>query len=76
MDRKQVSLLAALALLAALVIVLAVRNRQPPPLPEDGEHRGGAAVDRCLACHGPEGVLPRSRNHPVGLDCLRCHGAP
>ncbi len=74
MTRKQALLLLALGLVAALVLLLTLRNRQPPFLPDDPEHRRGATVDECLACHGPGGAAPRSPNHPLGRDCLRCHG--
>jgi cytochrome c553 len=70
---KKISFL-ALALLALLVGVLVSRNRQAPQLPPDSDHVGFSGVDLCLDCHGPEGVLAKSRNHPVGNDCFRCHG--
>jgi hypothetical protein len=76
MNRRQLSLLAALGVLAALVVLLTLRNRQPPRLPDDAEHRSGASVEACLACHDPQGIRPRSPNHPVGRDCGRCHGSP
>jgi hypothetical protein len=63
-----------LALLAALVGWIAYRNRQPPMLPRDAVHALEGVPDRCLTCHGPDGVLPRSKNHPPGNDCGRCHG--
>jgi hypothetical protein len=72
--RKQAVLLAMLALLAAFVGWLALRTRQPPLLPKDDVHAGAGAADGCLTCHGPDGVLPRSKNHPQGNDCFRCHG--
>jgi len=74
MSRKQLALLSALALVAALVLVLALRTRRPPFLPNDEAHASGTAVEACLSCHGPEGPSPRSQNHPLGRDCLRCHG--
>lgn len=75
MRRVQIVLFAALAALAALVLVLTLRNRQPPYLPSDPEHDPAFGVGACLDCHGPEGALPRSANHPNGLDCLRCHAS-
>jgi len=65
--------LGGLVALAALVGVLVLRNRQAPAMPADADHVWRSA-DGCLVCHGPDG-LPRSPNHPVGRDCLRCHAA-
>ena len=73
MKRTQWISLGAIFALAALIAVLAFRNRQPPFLPTDSDHvwRGAEA---CAECHGPDG-LPQSPNHPVGKDCTRCHGS-
>ena len=68
------ALLAALAAAAALVVWLAVASRQPPVLPGDDIHATWDGAATCLACHGPGGVLPQSPKHPLGADCLRCHG--
>lgn len=73
MRRSQIALLGLLAFAAALVGVLALRTRQPPWIPRDAVHRPGDPVDDCLDCHGPNGTLPRSKNHPIGQDCFRCH---
>lgn len=73
MTRKQVILLAALALLAVAVAWLALRNPGPPFLPADETHRVFDSADACLACHGPGGGSPRSPAHPLGTDCMRCH---
>jgi mono/diheme cytochrome c family protein len=35
----------------------------------------GIATEDCVVCHGPEGGSPRDPNHPIGNDCLRCHGS-
>lgn len=75
MRRLQIFLFTALAGLAALILVFALRNRQPPWLPADPEHDPSFGVSACLDCHGPEGAVPRSANHPNGLDCLRCHAS-
>jgi hypothetical protein len=74
MKRPQIIALVALLVLAALVGLLALRNPQPPVLPSDEVHGPPARVEACLVCHGPDGVDPRSRNHPLGDDCARCHG--
>lgn len=72
MSRRQIALLAGLALVASLVLALALVARRPPFVPADDDHAPTAATP-CLACHGPGGVLPRTTNHPLGDDCFRCH---
>jgi hypothetical protein len=74
--KAQVIALALLAVLAATVGYLALRTRQPPPLPANVTHASAAVPEQCLGCHGPGGVAPRGENHPLGRDCLRCHGLP
>jgi len=73
MTRRQILALLALAALAAVVAVLASRNPRPPYVPADADHARWEGAAACLACHGPDGPLPRSPNHPLGDDCLRCH---
>jgi hypothetical protein len=73
MTRRAASLLVALAATAALVAFLAVRNPRPPHLPRDADHAAWRGPDACIGCHGPGGVSPRSPNHPIGRECLRCH---
>jgi hypothetical protein len=74
MRRGQIVALSAVLLLAALVAYLALRTRQPPQLPADRDHARFTTPVACLACHGSDGVLPQSKNHPVRNDCLNCHG--
>lgn len=74
MKRKQVALLGCLAALAGLVAWLAVRNPQPPLVPPDRDHVF-VSDEGCLTCHGPAGSLPKTPTHPIGNDCLRCHGS-
>ena len=74
MRRKQTVLLTLLALLAAFIGWVALRTKQPPLLPADDVHTTEGAPDRCLTCHGPDGGVPRSKNHPAGNECFRCHG--
>jgi hypothetical protein len=76
MSRAQRILLGVLAVVALLVVWLSLRTRQPPILPNDEDHRGVTDMESCGVCHGPDGVLPRSPDHPLGFDCLRCHGQP
>ena len=74
MKRTQIILLTLLLLLAAFVTYLILRNPEPPLLPHDEPHASFVSADACLSCHGPRGVDPRGPKHPVGRDCLRCHG--
>jgi hypothetical protein len=74
MKPARIGLLALIAVSAALVAYLAVRNPQPPQLPVDEAHASRLGATPCLDCHGPAGPAPRSRSHPLGQDCLRCHG--
>ena len=75
MKRTQVILLVVLALVALVVLFLALSTRQAPFLPGDEDHRGLGGERECVVCHGPDGALPRSTNHPLGEDCYRCHAA-
>lgn len=74
MSRRQMVLFAAVGALAAFVLWMALRTRQPPRLPADDAHAAFVSAETCLACHGPDGPSPQSRNHPLGNDCTRCHG--
>jgi len=74
-SRAQKLFLVVILMMMLGVGLLVWRNRQPPILPDDEYHRGPATGENCLTCHGPEGEFPKSRNHPLGPDCGRCHGA-
>ena len=74
MSRRQWVALALLALVAAVVAWAALFVRQAPRLPGDDVHASFEGAAACLACHGPDGAVPRGRDHPLGDDCLRCHG--
>ena len=74
MSRRQSIALAVLAVAGAIVVWLARTGRQPPLLPADATHASFTTPAACLACHGPSGVQPRTKRHPLGDDCLRCHG--
>jgi hypothetical protein len=76
MKRAQIVAIVALVALAGLVVFLAVRGRQPPVLPVDQEHARFLSSGACLSCHGPQGILPQTKNHPLGTECMRCHGLP
>ena len=73
MKRTQLILLGLLALVAIGAVFLMLRNPQPPILPDNADHRWINA-DTCLDCHGVGRSHPQPRNHPVGRDCMRCHG--
>lgn len=74
MKRKQVALLAGLAVVAGFVALLALRNPQPPLMPRDGEHETFSGAEACLECHAAGRAVPQSPKHPFGNDCARCHG--
>ena len=76
MKPLQRNLLIALALLALAVGYCSMRTRQAPVLPRDADHAPSYRGRACIDCHGLNGELPRSKNHPLGDDCLRCHGQP
>ena len=75
MTRAQRGLLVALAALALVVAFVALRTRKPPFLPADATHQSFESATTCLECHGPDGAVPRSKNHPLGNECMRCHAA-
>ena len=74
MNRKQWTLLAAIVIAAAFIAWLALKSRQPPMLPTDDTHHTFESAATCSSCHGQDGAVPRSPRHPLGDDCLRCHG--
>ena len=74
MKRSQWIVLAVLALAAAFILWLAVKSRQPPLLPQDETHAAWESADACDACHAVGAAVPKPAKHPLGFDCLRCHG--
>jgi cytochrome c553 len=74
MSRKQWIVLSAVLVAAAFVVWLALSSRQPPLLPADEAHAAFENAATCLGCHGAGGPAPQSPRHPLGDDCLRCHG--
>lgn len=49
-------------------------QKERPDIPADELHLGlRGREEACMSCHGPDAAVPRSRNHPVGRDCTRCH---
>jgi hypothetical protein len=75
MSRKQWTLLAAIVIAAAFMAWLALSSRQPPLLPGDDTHAAFESAADCLSCHADSAAVPRSSRHPLGDDCLRCHGS-
>ena len=74
MKRVQWIAFGGLVLLAGFVLVLMLRNPRAPALPGNANHVWREA-DTCLVCHDTNGMMPRTPNHPVGRDCLRCHAS-
>ena len=74
MKRRQWVILAAIGIAAAFIAWLAWSTRQPPLLPEDDVHASFQSPGVCRTCHGSDGAVPQSPRHPLGEDCLRCHG--
>jgi hypothetical protein len=71
-NKTQWTAVGGVVALAAIVLVLVLRNPQPAAIPGNADHNWHGA-DGCLVCHGLNGRSPRTPNHPVGRDCLRCH---
>lgn len=74
MNKTRVAALGVLVVAIAFVIWLAHSSRQPPVLPADETHARWESATACETCHGPEGPVPKPPTHPLGFDCLRCHG--
>ena len=74
MNRKQWIVLAAIVIAAGFIAWLALSSRQPPLLPQDDAHAAFESASTCLSCHGADAAVPQSSRHPLGEDCLRCHG--
>jgi cytochrome c553 len=74
MKRTQLTLLAVLALAAAFIVWLSFRSQQPPLLPADETHAAWENAEACDVCHGPDAEVPKPPKHPLGFDCMRCHG--
>jgi len=74
MKRSQGIVLVVLALAAAFVLWLSVKSRQPPLLPQDDTHAAWESAATCDTCHGADAAVPKPAKHPLGFDCLRCHG--
>jgi hypothetical protein len=76
MTRGQIAALLTVALLAAFVIYLSVRGRQPPVMPADEDHAVFIRAESCMSCHSLDGESTQEKNHPLRRDCLDCHGRP
>ena len=74
MNRRQLIVLAAILVAVGFIAWLAWSSRQPPLLPSDETHARFEGAETCLSCHGAESAVPQSPGHPLGGDCLRCHG--
>ena len=74
MNRKQWIVLVAIMIAAGFIAWLALSSRQPPLLPADDAHAAFENAATCLSCHADDDAVPQSPRHPLGEDCLRCHG--
>ena len=72
MRRGQWIAIGVLLLVAIFIARLALRNRLPPPMPNNAMHVW-QGPDNCLACHDTGGPHPRSKTHTVRRDCQSCH---
>jgi cytochrome c553 len=75
MKRRQWVILGAIGVAGAFIAWLAWSSRQPPLLPQDDPHATFVSAGACMRCHGPDGAVPRAARHPLGEECLRCHGS-
>lgn len=57
---------------AGMLWLLATR-KTPPPIPIDRAHVSSPGEQDCVACHGPDGAAPRTKNHPLSDRCFQCH---
>lgn len=74
MGRARWILLIVVVAGSALFLFRYSLQKERPDIPADEIHveaRGSEVA--CYSCHGPGGAAPRSKNHPVGKDCTRCH---
>jgi hypothetical protein len=72
MNRKQWIAVGLLLAVALFIAQLALRNHRPPFMPNNADHDWQGA-ESCFTCHASGMVHERSKNHPIGLDCMRCH---
>lgn len=73
MTRGRLIGIVAVAFVFLAAFLLARTVRFPPDIPVDADHRRGRSRGECLACHGPDGSSPRSKNHPLADTCFQCH---
>ena len=74
MNRRQWIILSFIAFAAVFIAWLARSSRQPPLMPDDEAHATFVNAFTCRECHGAEGTVSQSKQHPLGDDCVRCHG--
>ncbi len=66
---------AGLLVIAGMIWLLA--TRQPPPeIPSDPVHQEARRASTCVECHGVDGPMPRTKNHPLNDRCFQCHLRP
>ena len=63
-----------MVLMMVLCIVWVLRGTSNPPvMPGNSSHVQFESADTCLLCHGPNGMHPRPKTHPISRECMRCH---
>jgi cytochrome c553 len=63
-----------LLVVSAVFLFIYTFRKTRPDIPSDEVHLSARRQsDVCLSCHGRNGDVPRSPNHPPGRECEQCH---
>jgi hypothetical protein len=73
MKIKGALILAALAV--AMMVVIALADRQAPSIPRDTFHTIVINNAACTTCHTPGKQAPLKASHPSKEECMTCHKA-
>jgi hypothetical protein len=60
-------------ILLVVGLLFTVSDTKAPRIPDDETHTIFYVEEVCWECHGPEGEVPRRKNHPPKDQCLECH---
>ncbi len=66
--------LTGLLVIAGMIWLLS--TWEPPPVIPDDPMHGAARRANCAECHGVDGPVPRTKNHPLNDQCFQCHVRP